>query len=345
MKQLLSRRVFVASATAALAAPALRTGMAGASEPLLLRCSLETPPAHGRNVVVRDYLAAVEQASGGRIRTQLFESGQLFPDLQVGKALLQGQVEMAVPGTWSLTGVVPDADFVQLPALYGRSMEMVHHVVDGRSGQFLAGQIEQRLKAHVIGPWLDNGFFNWFSTAKELIRFGDLKGLKIRNSGGAGQAWRTHFMGAIPNTTPLPNVPLALSQGTFDGLITSFETVASGQFWESGVRHALEDHQFVGEYIPVVSLGFWQKLPDDLQQVFTTLWHGKIAAWRADMAAAQLRAREAAQAHGIRISVPSAAELEAKRQQMMEHQNHVATLSRISSDMVTTLSAEVAAAG
>jgi DNA-binding MarR family transcriptional regulator len=35
--------------------------------------------------------------------------------------------------------------------------------------------------------------------------------MKIRNSGGAGQAWRTQFMGAIPNTTPLPNVPLALS--------------------------------------------------------------------------------------------------------------------------------------
>ena len=72
---------------------------------MLLRCSLETAPALGRNVVVRDYLAAIEKAAGGRIRTQLFESGQLFPDLQVGKALLQGQVEMAVPGTWSLTGV------------------------------------------------------------------------------------------------------------------------------------------------------------------------------------------------------------------------------------------------
>src|SRR5262249_10228480 len=170
-----------------------------------------------------------------------------------------------------------DADFVQLPALYGRSMEMVHHVVDGRSGQFLAGQIEQRLKAHVIGSWLDNGFFNWFSTAKELNRFGDLNGLKIRNSDGVGQAYRTHFMGAIPNTTPLPNVPLALSQGTFDGLITSFETVASGQFWESGVRHALEDHQFVGEYIPVVSLGFWQKLPDDLRRGFNNLLHATNA--------------------------------------------------------------------
>ena len=97
-----------------------------------------------RNVVVRDYLARIETAARGRIKTQLFESGQLFPDLQVGKALLQGQVEMAVPGSWSLTGIVPDADFVQLPALYGRPIEMVHRVVDGRPGQMLAQQIEQR---------------------------------------------------------------------------------------------------------------------------------------------------------------------------------------------------------
>src|SRR4029077_15731765 len=79
---------------------------------------------------------------------------------------------------------------------------------------------------------------NWYSTSKPLASYADLKGLKIRNAGGAGQAWRTQFVGAVPNTTPLPNVPLALSQGTFDGLITSNETIASGQFWESGIRMA-----------------------------------------------------------------------------------------------------------
>jgi TRAP-type C4-dicarboxylate transport system substrate-binding protein len=152
-------------------------------------------------------------------------------------------------------------------------------------------------------------------------------------------------MGAIPNTTPLPNVPLGLSQGTFDGLITSFETVASGQFWESGIRHALEDHQFVGEYIPVVSLAFWRKLSPDLQQAFTDLWRSKIAAYRTDMAAAQSRAREAAQAHGIRIVVPSAEDLAAKRREMIGHQDHIAIMSRISPEMVATVSAEVTAAG
>jgi TRAP-type C4-dicarboxylate transport system substrate-binding protein len=341
MKRSHTRRRFLASAMALVAAPALRTGSALADDSLLLRCSLETPPSHTRNMVIRDYLGRIERVADGKIKTQLFESGQLFPDLQVGKALLQGQVEMAFPGTWSLTGLLPDADFVQLPALYGRDIDVVHRVVDGKAGQLLALQIEQRLSAHVVGPWLDLGFFNWYSTSKPLNSYGDLRGLKIRNNGGAGQAWRTQFMGAIPNTTPLPNVPLGLSQGTFDGLITSHETVVSGQFWETGIRHALEDHQFVGEYIPLVSLAFWRTVPPELQLAFTELWRANIATYRADMADAQFRARESARAHGIMIVTPSADDLAAKRQAMMAHQNEVAQLSRISSEMVATVTAEV----
>jgi TRAP-type C4-dicarboxylate transport system substrate-binding protein len=340
-----SRRRFVASAMAMVAAPALRTGAAAADEPLILRCSLETAPSHTRNAIIRDYLARIEAAAAGRIKTQLFESGQLFPDLQVGKALLQGQIEMAAPGSFALTGIISDADFLQLPVLYGRPIEIVHRVVDGRPGQLVASQIEARLNAHVIGPWLDLGFFNWYSTSKPLTSYGDLKGLKIRNNGGAGQAWRTQFMGAIPNTTPLPNVPLGLSQGTFDGLITSHETVASGQFWESGIRHAFEDHQFCGEYIPIVSLAFWHKLSPDLQQAFTELWRDNVAAYRTDMAAAQLRARELVQAHGIRIVVPSAEELAATRRDMTANQEQVAKLSKISPEMASAVSADLAAAG
>ena len=337
----LSRRRLLTSAAATLAAPELLARTAAAAEPVLLRCSLVSPPSHARNAVIRDYLARIEAAAGGSIRTQLFENGQLFPDLQAGKALLQGQIEMAVPGTFSLTGIVPDADFFQLPALYGRSIEVVHAIVDGAPGQLLARQIEQRLRAHVIGAWLDLGFFNWFSTSHVLRIYDDLKGLKIRNNGGAGQAWRTTFMGAIPNTTPLPNVPLGLSQGTFDGLVTTHETVASGQFWESGIRHALEDHQFVGEYIPIVSLAFWQKLSPDLQQLLTELWHAKIAAYRADMAAAQSHARELVAAHAVEIVAPPPEELAIKRRQLMAHQDHMVTLSKISPEMVSAITAAI----
>ncbi len=340
MQRSSSRRRVIASAMAMLAAPALRK--AAADEPLLLRCSLETVPTHTRNATIRDFLAKIEAAADGRVKTQLYESGQLFPDLQIGKALLQGQIEMAVPGSWSITGIVPDADFLQLPILYGRSLDMVHRAVDGQPGQLVAKQIEQKLASRVLGPWLDLGAFNWYSTARPLNSYADLKGLKIRNSGGPGQAWRTRFMGAVPNTTPLPNVALGLSQGTFDGLITTNETIASAQFWESGVRHALEDRQFTGEYIPIVSLSFWHKLPPELQQAFTDVWRDNIAEYRTRMAAAQSRARDLVMSHGIQIVVPPADELAAKRQEMLAQQEHLAMLSRITPEIVAALTAELA---
>ena len=65
------------------------------------------------------YLDKLDQASQGKIKSELFQSGQLFADLNVTKALIQGQIDMAAPGTWTLTGLVPDSDFCQLPALYG----------------------------------------------------------------------------------------------------------------------------------------------------------------------------------------------------------------------------------
>jgi C4-dicarboxylate-binding protein DctP len=302
-------------------------------------------PSHARNVVIKDYLGRVETAARGRIKTQLFESGQLFPDLQVGKALRLGQIEMAVPGSWSLTGIVPDADFLQLPVLYGRSIETLRRVVDGKAGRLAAAQIEHRLGTHVIGPWLDLGFFNWYSTSKPLKSYSDLKDLKIRNSGGAGQAWRTQFAGAIPNTTPLPNVPLALSQGTFDGLITTYETIASGQLWDSGIRHAFEDHQFIGEYIPLVSVAFWQKLSPDLRQIFTELWRANVSAYRSDMAAAQSRARELVQEHGVSIVEPSPDELEATRRVMMIYQEQMVKQSKISAEMVWSVSTDLGGGG
>src|SRR5215472_2023389 len=342
MNQPVSRRALMASAIAMVAAPALRLR---AEAPVLLRCSIETVPTHTRNATIRDYLAKIEAAAGGRIRTQLFESGQLFPDVQAGKALLQGQIEMAVPGSFALTGIVPDADFLQLPILYGRPPDIVHRAVDGRPGQLVAQQIEQKLRARVIGPWLDLGAFNWYSTAKPLNSYADLKGLKIRNNGGAGQAWRTQFMGAVPNTTPLPNVVLGLSQGTFDGLITTNETIASAKYWESGVRHALEDRQFTGVYVPILSLDFWRKLPGDLQQIMTDTWREKIPTYRAQMTAAQARARDLVQAHGITIVVPSAEDLDAKRQEMLAAQDEMSRLSKISPEMLAAVSAEIGTGG
>jgi len=335
----LTRRGFAFASIATLAAPALlRT--ARADEPLRLRLSLDTAPSHLRNVSMKDYLGKVEAASGGKIKTEIFESGQLYPDLEVGKALIQGQVEMAAPGSWTITGIVSDADCFQLPVLYAQPMELIHRVIDGKPGQFLNTQIQQKLRSHVLGPYLDLGFQNWYSSNKPVATLADLKGMKIRNSGGAGQAWRARFLGAIPNTTAWPNVPLALSQGTFDGLVSSNESLVSAKLWDAGVKYALEDHQFIAEYIPLLSQVFWDKLSPDQQKLMTDVWAQNIPTYRANMAAAQTKARATLQEHGIKFSDPTPEQNAEQRKRMVAEQEQVAKDIKVSPEMVRLIMAE-----
>ena len=214
----LNRRAFVVAAAGAIAAPAL-SRKAFADDAIKLRCSLDTAPSHPRNQAITDYLGKLEEASQGKIKSELFQSGQLFADLNVTKALIQGQVDMAAPGTWTMTGLVPDCDFCQLPALYSPSIDVFRRCSDGAPGEHAGKQIEAKLRSHIIGHWLELGFENWYTTKKEIRSLDDLAGLKLRSPGGSGTSWRIGFVHGIPNVTPWPNVPLALSQGTFDGFV------------------------------------------------------------------------------------------------------------------------------
>ena len=341
MPQRLSRRHFALASVAAIAAPALIRS-ARADEPLRLRLSLDTAPSHLRNVSMKDYLGKVEAAAGGKIKTEIFESGQLYPDLEVGKALIQGQVEMAAPGSWTITGIVSDADCFQLPVLYGQPIDLIHRVIDGKPGQFLNAQIQQKLRSHVLGPYLDLGFQNWYSSNKPIASLTDLKGMKIRNSGGAGQAWRARFLGAIPNTTAWPNVPLALSQGTFDGLVSSNESLVSAKLWDSGVKYALEDHQFIAEYIPLLSQVFWDKLvarpaEDDDRHLGRRTSRPTAPTWRR----AQTKARATLEEHGIKFADPTAEQNAAERKRMVAEQDQMAKEIKVSPEMVKLIMAEV----
>jgi len=318
----LSRRDFGRAAVAGLSSFAILRHARG-EEALKIRCSLDTAPSHVRNISVVDYLKKLEDASGGKITSEVFHSGQLYADINVGKALLQGQVEMAVPGGWTQTGIVSDCDFVQLPAFYGQSIETTHEATDGKAGAFVVGQLETKLRSKCLGPWVDLGFQNWYSTKKPLKTVEDLKGMKIRSPGGAGISWRINLLGGIANTTAWPNVPLALSQGTFDGFVSTDESVFSAKLWEAGVRYSYADHQYVGQYVPLVSNAFWTKLTPDQQKLMLDLWAQNIPTYRSNAAAAQTRARKELEGHGVAFTDPGREELAANRKMM---QADVATL-------------------
>jgi TRAP-type C4-dicarboxylate transport system substrate-binding protein len=335
----ITRRALGGAAAIALAAPFVRR--AAAAAPIELRCSLDTAPSHPRNVAFREFLAKLEAASDGQVTTKLFESGSLFPDLQVVKALVQGQVEMACPGTWTITGFVPDADFSQLPAFYGRPLDLVHKATDGRGGKFVNGEISSKLHVEVLGGWFDLGFNDWFSTRKPLNSLADLSGMKLRSPGGVLNSFRIRYFGGIPTVTAWPDVPLAMSQGTFDGLISSNESTNSAKLYDSGMRYSLQDQQGMGLYVPLANQAFWAKLGPKLQETVLQLWSDNLPPWRANSASSQQRARAELSQHNVAfVDVPQA-ELDATHAKMVQTQDKAVQDAHISPELVKLVMADV----
>jgi TRAP-type transport system periplasmic protein len=328
-----NRRAVVKGVGGLLAAPYLsRTTFA--QDVIKLRCSLDTAPSHPRNQAIVDYLDKLDQASNGRIKSELFQSGQLFADLNVTKALIQGQIDMAAPGTWTMTGLVSDCDFCQLPALYGQPVEVFRHCSDGPVGELIAKQIETKVRSHIIGHWLELGYENWYTTKKPIQTLDDLSGLKIRSPGGAGISWRITFVHAIPNVTPWPNVPLALSQGTFDGFVSTDESCTSAKLWEAGVKHSYADHQFFGNYIPMVSDAFWSKLGEADRKLLREVWASNVERYRAMSAKSQADARETMKSHGVSFVDPAPEQFAADRKRMMAAQADLVRDAKLSADIV-----------
>jgi TRAP-type C4-dicarboxylate transport system substrate-binding protein len=337
MTTAIGRRIIFGSA---LAAPFIRTARA---DSIRLRVSLDTAPGHGRSLAIADFLKKLQAASQGEIETRLFDSAQLCPDRDVIKALVLGQVEMAAPGTWLVAAYVPEADLGQLPIFYGQPAEATHRAIDGIPGEMVNQQVSKKLRVKILGRWIDLGFTNWYSSRKPLNTLEDLKGLKIRNSGGFAQPWRAQFFGGIPGVIAWPDVPLGLSQGTFDAMQSTNESCASARLWDAGLRYGLLDHQNLGDYIPMISEAFWAGLSPALRTLITDLWAANISAYRTNLAAAQDRAEQELKARGVKLTVVPPEMLAEQRKLMIAKQDKVAREMKISPDILARITEAVAA--
>jgi C4-dicarboxylate-binding protein DctP len=138
-------------------------------------------------------------------------------------------------------------------------------------------------------------------------------------------------------------VPLALSQGTFDGFISTDESCASAQLWDAGLKHTYADHQFIGEYIPVISLTFWNKLTPDLQKLMTDLWEQNIGTYRATMLQRQIDARKLLESKGVIFVDPTPEQIASNRALMNSGLDQLIKDAKLSPEIVKLAADDVGA--
>ncbi len=307
------------------------------ADPIKMRISVDSPAQHVKTKIMSNYAAALKTKAGNRLDIELFHSGQLFNDRDVSKAIRQGAVEMAVPGTWLLGGIDPNFNFTGLPVFYGVRFEQARKITDGELGRELNKSLETKLNAKILGAWLEMGSGQWYSTGKPINSYQDIQGMTIRTPGGAANELRLKFFKANVVTIPYPDLALALSQGKADGFLSAHDSVVSSKMWESGVKHSFEDYSLLAHYIPMLNRAFWDKLSPDLQKILADTWQEQVPAQRAAMAAAQAQARDVLIANGVKIVTPDSKTVAAARERMMQESDEWVKALKIDPDFARKL--------
>jgi len=281
------------------------------------KISLDTVPNHPRNMGLEIFVPELTKRSGGKLVPKVFHSGQLYKDAHVAKAIRTGTVEMCVPGNWVLEGVDPSTSLTMLPMFFGQPGKLTEALVDGEVGKAVNRTLEKKLNVKALGRWYDLGEDHCWTLKKKITKMDDFKGLKMRHSGGSIPAERFKALGASPVFIAWPDVPMALAQGTVDGLASTTKSVESAKLHESGMKYGVSTRNFNGYYIPLVSEKFWKSLSPDLQKIFQETWD-EIAPKQREIARREQKlAREFLQSKGVEFFDPSDEELAKWRNHIM----------------------------
>ena len=303
--------------------------------------SVDTGPNHIRNITLRTFIERLEEATEGELAGELFESGQLYAARDEPRAVARGDIQMSVTTNSSIAAFASDLNILDLPLFSGRSPEQVNALVDGALGDRLAEAVEEVLGVVVPGRWLLLGFTNTFGAGTEIKSFADFEGTRIRVPGGAGFIARYQALGAEGVSIPFPDVPLAISQGTIDALLTTHETIRSAQLHEAGVRSVFLDQVSVLYYIPLVNKAFWDGLSDEHREAFLAAWDGVIEEERTEAVRRQQAAAEENEENGITIYEPDADEMAVVHERLMGLVPEIAEQLDVSSEIVDLARSEI----
>ncbi|RJQ58859.1 MAG: hypothetical protein C4530_10040 [Desulfobacteraceae bacterium] len=292
------------------------------AEVIKFKISLDTTMNHPRNEGMVKFIELVKERSKGQLEPELFHSAQLYKDTHVCKALSLGTVEMAAPGIWQLESYDPNASITSLPMFYGQSSEKTEKLVDGEWGKRVSESLGKKIGVKIPGGWYELGYNHHFFIKKDVRKLEDFKGIKIRYFGSAVNAERIKALGGSPMMISWADVPMALVQGTVDGLETTMKSADSSKLDEAGVKYALKDYFMTAYYVPMISLKFWEKLSKDHQKVILDAWQAhymeqrKMARKMQDDAEGIMKKRS-----GLNIYEPDQATLAAWRKHIMPSQD------------------------
>ncbi len=229
-----------------------------------IKIAVTTPPGYSYNVGLEQFKKEVEDGSSGDISVTIFPSAQLGNEVESGKNVQLGTLEMTVISASNLSPFYEKLQVLSVPYLF-KSLSCAFKTVDGPVGAELEATLLKRSGIRVLS-WYTFGMRQLFNSKRDVRSVADLKGLKIRvpASKMLEQTWRT--LGAIPTPLPFPEVFNGLQQGVIDGDALPVASIHLFKFYEPA-RHVSMAKVAVGMAPMLISDKYLNKMPKAYQEL------------------------------------------------------------------------------
>jgi len=246
------------------------------AETVNLTYSIFFPPTHVQCIAATNWAAEIEKRSGGRVKITVFPAGSLTKADQCYEGVLKGISDLGMSCFAYTRGRFPLLEGLDLPLGYPNGMtatRIANEMVRKYQPEELKGV--HVLYVHAHGPGI-------LASKKPVKSMDDLKGLKVRATGLSAKI--VESLGGTPVAMSQPETYEALAKGVVEATLCPVETLKG---WKQGeVVQYVVDSSTIGyttAMFVVMNQDKWNKLPPDLQKIFTDVsaeWIAKHgAAW------------------------------------------------------------------
>jgi len=212
---------------------------------------------------VKNYAAAIEKDSGGRIKPEVYPASQLGSIARQAEGVQFGAIQCQVVPPEFLVGIDERFEVMAAPGLVD-SMAQGQRLAADPEVLKLMLSLGVDKGMHGAGLFMANPSA---VIAKTPIRhLDDFKGKKIRIFASPFQSVAFERLGATPVAMSLGDVLPALQQGAIDGAVAS-DTIFNAFHYQDAAKYITETGQPAIFAIIEISKKWYDALPADLQQI------------------------------------------------------------------------------
>ena len=231
----------------------------------VLKFSHSDQPGGSRQAAALMFAQKVEQQTQGRYKVQVYPASQLANDPKSVEQLQLGGIDFAVTGTGTYATHIPELNLTALPYLV-ESYEQGWKYYD--DSKWMQKQFEKGPAKgfRFLATW--EAGFRVMTTKEPLRSPDDAKGKKLRTFPNEMMRWTLEAMGFSVQLMPIPEVYMAIQQGTVSGQENPIDTVFANKFYEVAPHITVTNHAY--NPIPLtISEKTWVKLSAADRQAVT----------------------------------------------------------------------------